>query len=45
MGVKRHRRQIGGDVKARVVLEAIRGLRTVNEIETEHGVHPMQISK
>lgn len=45
MGVKRHRRQIGGDVKARVVLEAIKGLRTVNEIATEHGVHPMQITK
>ena len=45
MGVKRHRRQIGGDVKARVVLEAIKGLRTANEIATEHGVHPMQIAK
>ena len=45
MGGKRHRRQIGGDMKARVVLEAIKGLRTVNEIATEYGVHPVQITK
>ena len=42
---KRHRRQIGNEVKARVVLEAIKGLRTVNEIAVEHGVHPVQITK
>jgi transposase-like protein len=45
MAGKRHRRQIGGDVKARVVLEALRGMRTVNEIAGEHGVHPVQITK
>ena len=31
--------------KAKVALEAIRGLRTINEISTEYGVHPNQISK
>ena len=45
MGIKRHRRQISGDVKARVVLEAIKGLRTANEIATEYGIHPIQITK
>jgi putative transposase len=45
MAGKRHRRQISGDVKARVVLEAIKGLRTVNEIARDHGVHPVQITK
>lgn len=42
---KRHRRQIGNEVKARVVLEAIKGMRTVNEIAVEYGVHPVQITK
>jgi transposase-like protein len=45
MASKRHRRQIGGDVKARVVLEAIKGMRTVSEIAAEHGIHPNQIAK
>lgn len=45
MGVKRHRRRIGGDVKAPVVLEAIKGARIANEIVTERGINPMQIAK
>lgn len=28
-----------------MALEAIRGLRTINEIASEHGVHPNQISQ
>ncbi len=31
------------EFKARVALEAIKGLKTVNELATEHGVHPTQI--
>ena len=29
--------------KAKVGLEAIRGVKTVNEIGQEHGVHPVQV--
>jgi len=31
--------------KAKVALEAIRGIKTINEISTECGVHPNQVSK
>ena len=31
--------------KAKVGLEAIRGLKTVNEIGQEHGVHPVQVGQ
>ena len=31
--------------KAKVALEAIRGIKTINEISTENGVHPNQVSK
>jgi transposase-like protein len=39
------RRQHGGNVKARAVVEAIRGQRTINEIASELEVHPVQITK
>jgi transposase len=32
------------DFKARVVLEALRGDRTIQEIATKHKVHPNQVS-
>ena len=31
--------------KAKVALEAIRGLKTVNEIGQEYGVHPTQVAQ
>jgi transposase-like protein len=31
--------------KAKVALEAIRGVRTVNEIGQEYGVHPVQVGQ
>jgi len=31
------------DFKAKVAIEAIRGIQTVNEIGQEHGVHPTQV--
>ena len=31
--------------KAKVGLEAIRGVKTVNEIGQEHGVHPAQVGQ
>jgi transposase-like protein len=41
-GVRR-RRQHSADLKARVALEAIQERRTLNEIASEHGVHPTQV--
>ena len=39
------RRQHSGEFKAKVVLEALRGERTINEIAAAYGVHPLQISQ
>jgi len=39
------RNRYSASFKAKVALEALRGLRTINEISTEYGVHPNQISK
>jgi transposase len=30
--------------KARVAIEAIRGIKTAQQIASEHGVHPVQVS-
>jgi putative transposase len=43
--MKRERKQHSAEVKANVAVEAIRGLRTVNEIASEHGVHPTQVAQ
>lgn len=40
-GIKR--KHFTGDLKAKVALEAIRGIKTVNEIGQEFGVHPTQV--
>jgi len=37
------RKIFSGEFKAKVALEAIRGLQTVNEIGREFGVHPTQV--
>ena len=34
-----------GAQKAKVALEAVRGLKTVNKIGQEYGVHPTQVSQ
>jgi transposase-like protein len=31
--------------KAKVALEAVKGMKTINEIAQEHGVHPNQVSQ
>ena len=38
------RRRFTGKFKASVALEAIRGLRSLNEIASAHGVHQHQVS-
>lgn len=42
---KGHRNQHGGEVKARAAVEAIRGVRTVNEIASNYEVHPTLITR
>jgi len=39
------RKRYSSDLKARIVIEAIREQRTLNEIAKEYGPHPVQISK
>lgn len=39
------RRRHSAEFKFKVALEAAKGLRTVNEIATEFGVHPNQVSQ
>ncbi len=43
--MKNSRRRHGAEFKARVALEAIKGIRTINEIAAEYEVHPSQINK
>lgn len=43
--MKNSRRRHGAEFKARVALEAIKGIRTVNEIAAEYGVHPSQVNQ
>ncbi len=38
--MSRQRRHFSADFKAKVALEAIRELKTLNEIASEYGVHP-----
>jgi transposase-like protein len=38
------RRRYSSDFKFRVALEAAKGQKTLNELASEHGVHPNQIS-
>lgn len=40
----RKRRLFEGTFKARVALDAVRGLKTVSELAAQHKVHPTQIT-
>ncbi len=40
----KQRRRHSPEFKAKVALEAIKGQKTVNEIASEHGIHPNQVS-
>lgn len=40
-----HRRKHSNELKAKVVLEALRGVDTANEIAKHYGVHPLMVTK
>jgi transposase-like protein len=42
--MKRKRRTHSAEFKARVALEALKGIKTVNQIAQEEGVLPVQVS-
>ncbi len=42
--MKRKRRSFSDKFKAKVAIEAIKGINTLAELATEHKVHPTQIS-
>jgi transposase-like protein len=39
------RRERTGQFKAKLVLEALKGHKTINEIASRYGVHPVQITQ
>jgi transposase-like protein len=39
------RQQYSADFKAKVALDALKGLKTINELASEYGVHPTQINQ
>ncbi len=39
------RKVFGAEFKAKVGLEAIHGVQTINQIAQEHGVHPAQVGQ
>jgi transposase-like protein len=41
----KQRKQYQAAFKSKVALEAIKGVRTVNEIATHYGVHPTQVAQ
>lgn len=42
---EKKRKIFTGTQKAKVALEAVKGLKTINEIAQEHGVHPNKVSQ
>jgi len=42
--VKRKRRTHNAESKARVALEALKGIKTINQIAQDEGIHPVQVS-
>ena len=39
------RKQYSGEFKARVVLQALKGQQTLNEIASKYSVHPVQVAQ
>ena len=45
MSEQKKRKTYSPAFKAKVGLEAVKGIRTINEIAQEYGVHPVQVGK
>ncbi len=45
MSLKNHRKVYDGAFKARIVLEVLRGEKTLSEVASEYGIHPNQITQ
>ena len=43
--VKRKRKTHSAEFKARVALEALKGIKTISEIAQDEGIHPVQVSQ
>ena len=43
--MRKSRKQYSGELKAKIALEAIKGLRTVSEIASTYEVHPTQVAQ
>ncbi len=42
--MKQQRRKHSAEFKARVALEAVKGVKTISEIAQEYEIHPIQVS-
>ena len=42
---EKKRKVFTGAQKAKIALEAVKGMKTINEIAQAHGVHPNQVSQ
>jgi transposase-like protein len=42
--MSKQRRRYSAQFKFQLALEAAKGLKTINELASEHGVHPTQVS-
>jgi transposase len=45
MSEKKKRKTYGAEFKAKVGLEAVRGVKTTNEIAQHYGVHPVMVGQ
>jgi len=45
MSKKSKRRQHSREFKARIALEAIKGVKTVSQIASENEIHPVQVTQ
>jgi transposase len=45
MSEAKKRKIHGPEYKAKIGLEAVRGVKTINEIAQEYGVHPVQVGQ
>lgn len=43
--MSRERRNFNGDFKAKVAIEAIKGIKTTNELAKQFSIHPNQITQ